>query len=68
MGRNDFVAIGYTNLRLCESNELSSDNAALVHQLVKAVLAIRAGFSEDDGARFDTSREPRAVNSHALSV
>lgn len=68
MGRNDFFAVGYSHLRLCESNELSSDHAALVHQLVKAVLAIRARLSEDDGARFDTSREPRAVNRHALSV
>lgn len=39
-------------LRLNESNELSRNNPSLMHELIEAVLAIGAWFTEDDGAAF----------------
>mmetsp|Transcript_52146 Transcript_52146/g.114011 ORF Transcript_52146/g.114011 Transcript_52146/m.114011 type:complete len:228 (-) Transcript_52146:13-696(-) len=71
--RHELVVVGdglagqvHRVLRDREADELGGDGAALVHQLVEGVLAVRAGLAEVDGAGADGHLG--AVHGHALAV
>jgi len=44
-------------LRFGEANEFCGDTAALMHQLVEAVLAVGARLTKDNGTSMDASTE-----------
>lgn len=55
-------------LRLGEADELRRNHAALVHQLVEAVLAIRAGLTENQRTSFNIFVKSGALESDSLSI
>ena len=68
MARYSLTHIVHRGLGLSETNKLSSNNSTLVHQLVKAVLAIRAGLSENDGTGVHSSVKSETVLGYCFAV
>lgn len=56
------------SLRLSEANELSWNNSALMHQLVKTVLAIGSWFSKYNRTSVDTCIESCSILSDSFTV
>lgn len=54
----------YWSLRLGETNEFSRNDAALVHQLVEAVLTVGTWLTKNDGASLDASFKSNSISSH----
>ena len=68
MVRDDLRIVINWRLRFCEANELSCDRAALVHQLVEAMLSISAWLSKDYWSSVDISIETSSIFSARLAV
>jgi hypothetical protein len=56
------------SLRLAEANKFCRDKSSLVHQLIKAVLPVRAGLSKDDRTGVDSSIESLSSLTNAFTV
>ena len=56
------------SLRLAEANKFCRDTSSLVHQLVKAVLPVRAGLPKDDRTGVDASIESLSSLTNAFTV
>jgi hypothetical protein len=68
MSWHNFHGIVNTSLRFCEANKFCGNSAALMHQLVEAVLAVGARLTKDNWAGMDTSSESLAFKSHTLTI